>query len=129
VLGEMTRVVEFGGSVGVITMSHDQLARRFLNRFFPSLYSLDTTRYPSAQDICELYGTLGLTEIIQYEVTEPDANPKADFSDVLRLGQWSSLWQLPETERVNGTERILRAIDEGQLPKWPDLRTVIIGRK
>lgn len=129
-LAEMARVVNHGGRVNVVTLSHRQIRSRFLNAYFPSLSEIDLHRYPSEQTIERHMHAAGLGSVRVVSVTVEGVHPRPDFRDVLLEGRWSSLAFLPAVEREEGIERVLRdtAQDAGAR-RWSEERTIVAGAK
>jgi SAM-dependent methyltransferase len=50
---ELFRVSRPGALLCVVTQSHEQIAARFYNRYFPSLAANETARYPDTRDIVD----------------------------------------------------------------------------
>lgn len=129
VLAEMFRVVKAGGWIAIITLSHEQIRRRHLNRHFPSLEVQDIARYPSLESIERSIIHIGGTQVDSQSVTVEHAHPRPDFQRVLLSGGWSSLERLPIDERLAGRSSALKEIRQNPMIRWNEEKSVVTGRR
>lgn len=130
-LAECRRVAVPGGLLFILTATETQLAERFLNRFFPSLYRLDSVRYPTLAALrCELeQNGFRVSAVETLDLGEITIDRQ--FVRELRDAAWSSFALLDEPERREGLLRLdayLEALPAGALPlRSPWRRCAIVA--
>lgn len=99
---ELERVLKPGGCLCVVTQTHEQIERRFYNRYFPSLCDVETRRYPDTSEILAASRAACL-EYVAAEATQgAPREVNDDFILNVKERNWSMFRLLPEAEFQRG---------------------------
>jgi ubiquinone/menaquinone biosynthesis C-methylase UbiE len=130
---EVARILRPKGLFALPTTTHQQLRRRFLNQFFPSLFRIERKRYPKIASL------LGELEASGFSFAQCHALHLGTFRiderylDRQRTGIISGLGLLPGTERDEGLRRLEHFVAFSQSKKHPRrvrwVRTLVIAQK
>lgn len=113
---EIGRVLKNGGSLCIVTESHEQIDNRFYVKYFPSTAIVDKGRYP---DIDEIIGKaqgkplVHIKNIIKGEGAEIAVTP--DFVELVRSKGFSMFHLIPDDEYNTGLKQLEAEVVSGNL--------------
>jgi ubiquinone/menaquinone biosynthesis C-methylase UbiE len=96
-LGEAVRVVRKGGFVEVWTFAPHSIGSSSLGRWFPSIVTIDSGRFPEPKAMAEYLGSLCSNVLVVTE-TEPIARTAREWIDGVQGGFVSTLQLLDQAE-------------------------------
>jgi ubiquinone/menaquinone biosynthesis C-methylase UbiE len=130
---ESGRVLRENGKMLVLSASHDDIRRRWLNRFFPSLQEIDLHRYPSDREIFRLFGAAGMEHEAPIPVTLGTETLDAAYIEHVSERQWSSLQMISDREFTVGRDKFLAFASSPEnkckQTKWHNNKTLFIAYK
>jgi len=132
-LSESARSLRAGGRLYILTASHEDIQRRWLNQFFPSLSKIDCERYPCTGAISEMISDHGMHIQSISGVVIGTEHLNASYLNLVQGRNWSSLRLLPDTEFAEGARRFsaffVKHADGGQAINWPNSKTLVVAKK
>lgn len=130
-LHEVRRVLRPTGRIALPVTSHEGLATRFLNRFFPSLEALEQQRFLSVQALIRLLGDVGFKAPFHTEIDLGCFAVDRSYVHRIRSGIFSGLTLLPADERARGLDGledwVRRSESSGSWHQEPRIRTMIVA--
>jgi ubiquinone/menaquinone biosynthesis C-methylase UbiE len=106
--GELQRVLKNGGHLCVVTESHAQIEGRFYNRYFPSLATVEKSRYPHIEEVIARAADVGLELIATDTASAPPRQVTETFLRHVAEKNWSMFRLLSESEFVAGLGALAR---------------------
>lgn len=130
-LHEVRRALRLGGRIALPVTSHERLATRFLNRFFPSLEAIEQRRFPPVQTLVQLLGDLGFKAASHTEIDLGYFTVDRAYVHRIRSGIFSGLNLLPVDERARGLDGledwVRRSEASGSWHQERRIRTMIVA--
>jgi SAM-dependent methyltransferase len=109
---EALRVLGSGGRLAVATFDPAHFERYWLNRYFPSLESIDRDRFPEPEELRAELGAAGFVAVELHRLSQRSAIERERALERVRGRFISTLQLLPEDEYRIGLERM-----EAELPE------------
>ncbi len=113
---EIGRVLKSGGSLCIVTESHEQIDNRFYVKYFPSTVIVDKGRYPDINEIISKAQGKPLVHIkntIKGEGAEIAVNP--NFVELVRNKGFSMFQLIPDNEYNTGLKQLEDEVVSGKL--------------
>jgi 2-polyprenyl-3-methyl-5-hydroxy-6-metoxy-1,4-benzoquinol methylase len=121
------KMLKNNGKILLITVNHKQFEEILLNKFSPTLDSVDRNRFLDVSELKKIGNKLGIVESIE-EHTIYQQIPKKRFIDMVENKYISSL-QLISPNEVNSIVKQIKRI-KGNIITVPDCYTyVVVGKK
>ncbi len=122
-LPELARVLAPGGRVVIGTFDPSHFRRFWLNRFFPSVETIDAARFPSPEALADELEVAGFRPPRVERLTQSETLLRADALARIHGRYISTLQLVPPDELASGTERA-----EAELPELVanELRWVVL---
>ncbi len=113
---EIGRVLKSGGSLCIVTESHEQIDKRFYVKYFPSTAIVDKRRYPDIDEIIsKVQGKclVHIKNIIKGEGAEIAVT--SDFVELVRNKGFSMFHLIPHDEYNAGLKQLVDEVLSGNL--------------
>lgn len=104
---EIGRVLKSGGSLCIVTESHEQIDNRFYVKYFPSTAIVDKGRYPDIDEIiskAQGQPLLHIKNVIKGEGAEISVT--SDFVELVRNKGFSMFHLIPDNEYFSGLKQL-----------------------
>jgi len=130
-VNECGRILKGGGAVVIRTISHEQLRRKVVFRFFPEIQANQLRVYPSNEDFKNFFRNAGFasTEHIAYEVERYQS--VQEFIEVAQKKLWSMFRPISEEGLQRGVKMLRQHEREhpGQPVRNDEMITIVVSRK
>lgn len=130
-LAEASRVLRPQGRIALPITTAEQIRDRYINRFFPSLASIDVERYPGEIRLRELLLRAGFDRLTWREADFGPFRIDRRYLERLRSGIFSALLLLPPEELRTGFEALEHEIRTTERRGWfrevDRVRTIVIA--
>lgn len=130
---ETFRSLRFGGKVFMLITNQDQIKQRFINKYFPSLVSIELKRHVFEKELIEALRNVGFSQIDIANIDFDECIINRNYLNRLKSGILSSLLLLEKEEREYGLELLENDIKKfelkGYFPKYKRIRTALIAHK
>lgn len=119
------------GSLAIVTLSHAQIEKCSLGRFFPEVIEIDKGRFPPVPDVLEWYRRAGFEEIKESVVMDRPSVVNERLLHAAERRFVSTLAMIEPRALERGLDRIREAIRTGaaSAAPLPAPRTILTGRK
>ena len=128
---ECGRILKEGGAVVIRTISHEQLRRKVVFRFFPEIQANQLRVYPSNEEFENFFRNAGFasTEHIAYEMERYQS--AQEFIEVAQKKLWSMFRPISEEGLQRGVEMLRQHEREhpGQPVRNDEMITLVVSRK
>jgi ubiquinone/menaquinone biosynthesis C-methylase UbiE len=128
---ECGRILKEGGTVVIRTISHEQLRRKVVFRFFPEIQANQLRVYPSNEDFETYFRNVGFasTEHIAYEMERYQS--AQEFIEVAQKKLWSMFRPISEEGLERGVDmlRLYEREHPGQPVRNDEMITLVVSRK
>ncbi|NLU31490.1 MAG: class I SAM-dependent methyltransferase [Clostridiaceae bacterium] len=113
---EIRRVLKRGGSLCIVTESHDQIDNRFFVKYFPSTATVDKRRYPDIDEIISKATEQSLEHIKNVVKGEGAVGPvTSQFVELVRNKGYSMFHLIPDDEYNEGLKQLETDVLSGNL--------------
>jgi ubiquinone/menaquinone biosynthesis C-methylase UbiE len=130
---EIFRILKPQGRLFMLITTKNQIEERYINRYFPSLVSIEFDRHLSEVNIVTILNQSGFSIIDQYEIISDYCIINNEYLDRLKSGILSSLLILDESERVDGLKNLEIDIQQFKLnsdyPKYMRIKKALVAQK
>ncbi len=113
-LSEIHRVLVPGGSVCIVTQSHEQIDERMTSRFFPASARVDKERYPDISVIIDCLIRIGFSGVSFKEYKFQPTRLGKDYLDTVTNRGYSMLYKIREEEYDRGLKALKAAFAKGE---------------
>jgi ubiquinone/menaquinone biosynthesis C-methylase UbiE len=111
---DIFRVLEPGGSMCIVTQSHNQIDGRMTSRFFPASAEIDKKRYPDVDVIEDSMLKTGFTETILKEYMFRPTQLGEEYLDTVQNRGYSMLHKISKKDYERGLEDLKTAFASGE---------------
>ena len=111
-LAEAARVLGPEGRLAIGTFHPLHFERYWLNRFFPSLEEIDSSRFPTPDELSAELEAAGFARVAQHRLTQPASVDRETAVERVRRRFISPLQLLDEAELEEGARRMETELSE-----------------
>lgn len=128
---ECGRILRIGGTMVIRTISHEQLRKKMVFKFFPEILKNQLRVYPSNEDFCTYFSRAGFasTECHTYSLERYQA--ASEFIEIATKKLWSMFRPITQKGLERGVEELRRFEREnpGELIRNDETITLTVARK
>lgn len=112
-IGECARVLRPAGRLAVVSFELDHFDRFYLNRYFPSIPSVDRARFPDPDRLTAELLNLGYADVTRRRISRSATTPAAEVLDRVRGRYISTLRLIGDDEYERGLAQLERDVETG----------------
>ncbi|MFX1260522.1 MAG: class I SAM-dependent methyltransferase [Promethearchaeota archaeon] len=125
---EMARVLG-GGSMCIVTQSHEQIEQRMTSRFFPATVDIDKARYPGIPEIEGHMRSAGLESIWSKQYRFAPVSLGEEYLDTVSRKGYSMLHKISENDYQEGFKALQEAFADSEELDYAAGYTYVWARK
>ena len=126
---DIFRVLESGGSLCIVTQSHEQIDGRMTSRFFPASAEIDKKRYPDIEVIVRSMLKVGFTGIDPKQYLFKPTKIGGEYLDTVQNRGYSMLHKISRKEYDSGVKDLKAAFDNNKELTYSAGYTFVWGLK